>query len=425
MGKLNPSAKSGWADFLSLLKTKNFLSLWLGQLFSQGGDRLTQLMLVALAAKQSAGSTFSLAQILVATALPALLLNPFAGVYVDRWSRKTTMVICDIIRVGIILTFPWLASFPSSVPLYTAVFLLFAVSAFFVPARLAIIPDLVPRDRLAKANALFTTSGMAGSAVVILVGALLIEWFGITKAAWVNAFFFGFSAICILSIKIGKESHHLDPTETTGRILHEIVEGLGAMWRHLPTRKVIVLIGLLMAGAGATIVVGTVMIQETLGSVTKDIGFLSLWFGVGVFLGTLAYGRWESGLNRRLTLGASFLGTGLALAGIIAAVLMTRSAVLASCGTLMLGAFVAPVGIVANTLIHEGHPERLHGRIFSSFGIVVNISTITSMLLAGWLVDSQGRGQLLAGIALLFCLAGLIIIIRSIGGESPKREQAS
>ena len=53
-------------------------------------------------ASRSSGSSLSLAKVLVITSLPALLLNPVAGVFVDRWDRKWTMIFCDLIRAGVI-----------------------------------------------------------------------------------------------------------------------------------------------------------------------------------------------------------------------------------------------------------------------------------------------------------------------------------
>jgi len=157
-------------------------------------------------------------------------------------------------------------------------------------------------------------------------------------------------------------------------------------------------------------VVGTVLVQKTLGSVTRDIGFLSLWFGVGLFFGTVAHGRWGTGRPKRQALGEAFLGCALSIWIFLGAVLILRSGVAASLATALLGFFVGPVGIVVNTLVHEAHPERLHGRIFSSLGIVFNLSLIFSMLAAGWLAEHGGRGLLLAGIGGGFAAGGIFLL---------------
>jgi MFS family permease len=134
------------------------------------------------------------------TSLPALLLGPFAGVYVDRWDRKRTMIACDLVRMAGILVLPWAAS-AGRIPLYLNIFLIFSVGSFFVPARLATIPDVVPPGQLGKANALFTTSGMIGSALILLVGALLMERFGAARASGVNGLAYAASAAAIALIR--------------------------------------------------------------------------------------------------------------------------------------------------------------------------------------------------------------------------------
>ncbi|MBI3311964.1 MAG: MFS transporter [Candidatus Omnitrophica bacterium] len=395
---------------LGLLRNKNFRFLWLGQMASQSGDRLTQLILLALVALVEPGSSLSLAKVLTFTSLPGLLVSPIAGAYVDRWDRRRTMIVCDLIRVAGVLALPWLAAEGRRGFLYLDILFLFTVTSFFVPARLASIPDLVEPGELAKANAAFTTSGMIGSAVIILAGALLVEWIGAARSCWVSAIAYAVSAAFILPLK-GRfrppVSARIEPPQ---RIVSEVWEGIRRLWMHRDTRRVVALIGLLMAGGGASLVVGTVLVQRWLGSVTKDIGFLSLWLGVGMFLGTLAYGRWGTLQPRRRILGASFLGAGSGVAMFLMMVTAARSGAGSSLAAAVLGFFMAPAGIVANTLVHEAHPERLHGRIFSSLGVVANAGLISSMLAAGWLGEQIGQGRLLALLGLGFVLAGAALL---------------
>lgn len=402
---------------LSLLySNRNFRLLWLGQLCSQCGDRLTQLLLVALVAGRSSGSTLSLAKVLVVTSLPALLLNPFAGAFVDRWDRKWTMILCDLIRAGAILSLPALVRWPNEMPFYLGVFLVFAVGSFFIPARLAMIPDLAPAGQLAQANALFTTSGMIGSTGILIIGAFLVEWLGTLRASWINAAGYLCSAVFILPIVSKscphKRSAHRPPGKVFSeiKIFSEIAEGIRELWRHRQTRQVAALLGILTAGAGASVVVGTVLVQQSLGSLTKDIGFLSLWLGVGMLIGSAVYGRWGTHLPRRTVLGLAFCLCGMALWGFVAAVLGLKSGVGASIAAAFLGMGVMPVSILVNTLVHEAHPERLHGRIFSSLGVVINVAWIGAMLAAGWLTERGGRGFFLSTVGAGFAFSGLTLL---------------
>ncbi|MBI3292488.1 MAG: MFS transporter [Elusimicrobia bacterium] len=394
----------------SLLANRNFLFLWLGQLCSQFGDRLTQLVLVALVTIHAPGSPLTLAKVLVATSLPALLINPVAGVYVDRWDRKRTMITCDLIRAFLILALPWIIFLPESGFFYGAVFMIFAVATFFVPARLSIIPDLVAPGKLAQANALFTASGMIGSMVILLVGALLVEWVGVRRSCWVNGASYLLSALAIAPVLRPRKVREVK-SASLRLIFREVAEGMRELWRHPQTRRVAGLLGLLMGGAGSSFVVATVLVQEHLHSLTKDLGFLSLWLGVGMLLGSLGHGRWGTNRPKRLVLGLSFLGCGVALWAFVAAVAGLKSGAGACAAGVLLGFWISPVGIVTNTLVHEGHPERLHGRIFGSLGVVVNLSLIGSMLISGWLAERGGREALLGSVGGIFAATGLCLLI--------------
>ena len=383
--------------------------MWLGQICSQFGDRLTQLVLIALVAERAPGSTLTLAKVLVATSLPALLINPIAGVYVDRWDRKRTMITCDLLRALALMALPWLAVFANGLGLYAGVFFIFGVATFFVPARLALIPDLVPANRLAQANSLLSSSGMIGSMIILLAGALLVEWVGVKPSCFINATSYLFSAAFILFL-ISKKKFRPRAAASIGVIFLEIAEGLRELWNHSKTRQAALLLGFLMGGAGASVVAATVLVQQTFGSVTKDLGFLSLWIGVGMLAGSVVFGKWGAGFSRRKVLGLSFLGCGVALWAFVGAVLGARSGFLAALASSFLGLWIAPVGIVANTLVHESHPERLHGRIFSGLGVMVNLSLIGSMLIAGRLVEQGGRGAFLAAVAGGFAAGGIWLL---------------
>ncbi len=233
---------------------------------------------------------------------------------------------------------------------------------------------------------------------------------GPARSSFVNAAGYLASALFIVPIVRLKEPPRISTGESARMILREIAEGVQGLWRNRATRRVAGLMGFLMAGAGASVVVGTVLIQQLFGSVTKDLGVVSLWLGIGMLLGTLAYGRWWTRMPHPRILGVAFLGCGTALWLFVAAALVLRSGTLALAAAALLGFWVAPVGIVANTLVHEGHPGELHGRIFSSLGVVINVSLIVSMLAAGWLVERGGKGLLLSGVGAGFALGGLTLL---------------
>ena len=163
----------------------SFSALWVGQVISLFGDRVNQIALGAFVYEVT-DSPFAVALTFFVGTIPNLFFSPIAGAYVDRWDQKQVLVVSDILRAALALLVPvavlinvWLA--------YPLVFLITTVSIFFRPARVAILPRLVPeRDLLSANSAMWVGETLAdvvnypiaGLFVVFLAGSLPIAfWF--------------------------------------------------------------------------------------------------------------------------------------------------------------------------------------------------------------------------------------------------------
>ena len=178
------SSQSG-ADFASVrgvLKIKPFRRLWLVLGLSSFGDWLGLLVTSLFAASQVQGSTAQGAAfggVIVVSLLPALFFGPLAGVFADRFDRRTTMVVCDLLRFSLFASIPTVALvFDSAAVAVTwalvAKFLVEAVGLFWIPAKEASIPNLLPRQRLEAANqlSLITTYGVTPVLAALTVAGL-------------------------------------------------------------------------------------------------------------------------------------------------------------------------------------------------------------------------------------------------------------
>src|SRR6478736_7826900 len=136
--------------YIRLALNGSFSALWAGQLISLFGDRLNQIALVTVVAI-SIGSALATGLVFFAATLPNLLLSPIAGTFVDRWDHKEVMVVSDILRGAIVLVLP-IAAITNIVLVYPLIFLVTSISVFFRPARVAILPRIVPERDLLSAN---------------------------------------------------------------------------------------------------------------------------------------------------------------------------------------------------------------------------------------------------------------------------------
>ena len=133
-----------------LLRQRNFAALWWGQLISILGERLTYLALVGLLAEHTqhfrdTGSSWLLSALANVMLAPVLLLAPFTGAWVDRWNLRRVLIASDALRAGVVLSIPILYAWTHGVaPVFAQVFVLFTCNVFFLPAKSAITPEIVP-----------------------------------------------------------------------------------------------------------------------------------------------------------------------------------------------------------------------------------------------------------------------------------------
>lgn len=392
--------------FRALLAQRNFRWLWIGQICSQLGDRLTQMILIAIVGTRAPGSTVALAAIMTWTVVPAFVVSPIAGAAVDRWDRRRTMVVSDVARSAVVLALPLLIGWPAMAPLNTLVFLLFAIACFFVPARLALTPALVAPEALVAANSLMTTSGMIGATASMLVGGLLVEQVGVPVSCLLAAAAYLASAGCVLAVR----HRSLPPTTSPGAaaLLREIGEGFQHCFGHPPARFVLRVLFLLMVASGAIFVVATVMVQQALGSVTRDLGVFSVTLGVGLFLGTVGYGRFGSRWDKPRLILWCLIACGLCLGAFAWGVGVRHSWRAGGVTALLLGMVVAPIGTAVNTMIHELVHDRLWGRVFSAMGIVMNAAMLVGLWTAGLVAERITPFGTLAAVSGLLAVGGAL-----------------
>lgn len=393
-------------------KSRNFQRLWWAQLVSQFGDRINQLALVGLIAERVPGSAMELAKLMAFTIIPVFLIQPFAGVFVDRWDRRTTLLICDVIRGMLVLSIPFVFfAGQSMVPIYIVVFLAFCFSRFYSPAKMSIIPDLVEKESLLMANTLVSTTGMIAFVLGCALGGFLVDRYGARDGFIIDGATFLVSAALVFSIdrslklnmnkadilKAGKEI--IGPIRRS--VWSELGEGLRYLAKNKELRLIIGMISTILAAAGAVYVVIIVFIQESFQSVTRDLGVLAVCLGAGLFLGAVLYGRWGKRLVWYKTMFWSMFTGGALLAAFSLMVYFEPRLTAAMILALALGIVTGPMFITANTIIHVVSDEHMRGKVFSALEIVIHLAFLAAMLVSSWLAEFTPKVWILAGVGML------------------------
>lgn len=187
------------------LWNKNFFLLWQGQMVSVLGD-VFYLMALNFWMLEITGSTALMGMLSAVTMLPKIILGPFAGVFVDRWDRKKLIVLTDLIR-GVIVTFVGIAGVMGFIQVWM-VFIVGIISgicaAFFNPAINSSRPDIVPEDKLLKANSVTSLAQSGMDMIGNAVGGVLYVLIGAPYMFLLNGISYLFSAFTEIFITIPK-----------------------------------------------------------------------------------------------------------------------------------------------------------------------------------------------------------------------------
>ena len=396
--------KAGWA----LLRRRDFGLLWAGGLISETGD---WFLLVGLPVwvLQVTGSSLVTATVFLVGLLPSLVVGPLAGVLVDRWDRRRTLVAVSLAEAVFLLP---LLTVDGRGDLWV-VYLVMAVEASLGqlndPARNAMVPALVGRDDLVGANALIGLNGNLARLAGSPLGGILVELSGLPGLVIGDAISFLLGAALLSLVRPRPLSPPTGPVASPG-VVGEWVEGLRVVARDRGLRWGLVVDGLAAVAQGIFTVLFVLFVTRELGGDGADVGLLR---GVQA-IGGLVGGVLVVGLARRLEAGR-LLGVSLLAFGLIDLAIW-NGPVLTTATWLYLGLFAAAgipgiaflTGLTA--LVQERTDDAYLGRVFATYYGSFNGLAGVGMLLAGLLGDSVGVVAVLNGQAGLYLLAGLVAV---------------
>lgn len=218
---------------LATLRQPNFALLWTAGLVSQIGN---WVLIAALPfyVYERTGSTLASGMIWIAYTLPGLLLGSVAGVFVDRWDRKRTMVVVNLLQAALMLVLLLMGSAEWLWLVYLVALLESALGQFFAPAENSLLPSLVGEERLLQANALNSLNNNLARVVGPSLGGALFGFFGLQAVVLVDSASFLVAGVLISLISSPAASRGADigPTgdEAAGslaRVWREWIAGLG------------------------------------------------------------------------------------------------------------------------------------------------------------------------------------------------------
>ena len=411
------------------MRNKPFRRLWLTLGLSSLGDWLGLLATSLFAAGQVSGSTakgLAFSAVVVVRLLPALILGPVAGVFADRFDRRLTMVVCDILRFVLFASIPLAALFTSGAPAVTwaliATFLIEVVGMFWIPAKEASVPNLVKREQLESANqlTLITTYGVTPLLAVVLGGGitrLLLTVSGddpsrlpiqpTALALYLNALTFLVSAIVVFTIR---EISGRSASERAAQpsFAHSLLDG----WRFVRQTPLVrgLVLGILGAFAAGGVVVGVA--QFFAASLGGGDATFYLLFGsifVGLSLGMALGPRLVGALSRRRWFGMSIVLAAAAVGALAFAPHLTVAVAI----TLLVGVGAGMAYLAGMTLLGREVADDMRGRVFAFVQSMVRVVLMLAIALSSLLVGVGGSRVIPLGPFVLQVSATRVLLVVS------------
>lgn len=404
-----------------VLANAPFRRLWTAMSVCSLGDWLNIIAITAFAAFLTRGSGYqaqslAIGGVFVVKMLPAIVLGPLAGAFADRFDRRLTMFVSDLLRFALVLSIPIVGSYQWVI---IATFLVECVNLFWVPAKDATVPNLVPKERLEEANQLnlLVTYGTAPvAAALFAVLSLVVDltaqavpsftWEPARLALIVNAVAYLVSAALIFTLKgipKGRAGQVAAPS-----VLRQIIDG----WRYVGANRMVrgLVIGMLGAFAAGGAVIGVAKVYVlSLGGGDAAYGtvFAAVFagMGLGIFFGP----RVLSELSRRRLFGLAIITAGVVLAGTA----LIHNLVILVLLTVVLGACAGIAWIIGYTLIGLEVEDAIRGRTFSFLQSLARVTLLLVVAVAPALAGLLGehRFSVGAGIAYRFDGTHLVMLI--------------
>ena len=408
-----------------ILRIREYRHLFGGQVVSDIGDGITLLLVLLVINDLTGGSTIAIALMAIAEAIPAFTVGLVAGVYVDRWNRRSIMLASDLLRAGIVITFGLISS-PDLLPLlFVLGFVQASVGTFFRPARGAMLPHVIPESGLPAANGLAQASQVIGGVIGAGIAGLLFASFGsgaIGFAIDAGTFLISFLLISRIASSAGEISGEVRERAAGSNVLSSMRDGFGIVRHSRVLAGIILAAGVTMLGLGAVNVLFVPL-------VVNELGVNPAWMAgidAAQTVGMLAAAALVTVIVRRIA-PTSIITLGLVGIGICIGLMAGVSAIWQVLVILVLvGLFVTPLQAMIQTLVQTSTPDASRGRVVSLIQAAMSTASVASMAIGGVFGSLIGVREVFFAAGVVTLVAALIsfVMFRGISGR-PVRAPAA
>ncbi len=418
---------------------QTFFVIWIGQVISLLGSKLTEFALafwILDRTYQDTGTITQFALTIFFMYLPKVIISPLAGVLVDRWNRRYAMLMSDL-GTGIVTFGVLLLVWSNSLAvwhIYLVLIISSSLSAFQQPAYTASITQLVPAKNLSRANGMVQASFAIAKIAAPAIAGLLMKFFSLKTILSIDIVTFIVAIITLISVKFPEFKRR---TKAKRKVIHQVISDALAGWNYIVLRpgliRLVSFISISYFSMGILEVVLWPLLYQP--NSTDELGLVLSIGGCGMLLGSVLMSVWSGPKNRVRAI--------ICFAGLQSVIILI--------GGMKISPFVLAIGIFGylfsqpiivscNQAIWQSKvPSRLQGRVFALQQTLERSLAIGAYLLAGPLVDNvfnplmaeggvfaqilgkfvnTGMGQ---GVTLLLVLLGIVnVLVVAIAYRQPR-----
>ncbi len=392
--------------FVAVLRNRNFSLIWAGKAISNLGDQLRHIALIWLV-KDLTGSALAMGTVSACALVPYLVFGMFGGALVDMVDRKKVMIISDVARAVLTLAVPalLLTGHLQFWHICVAALVLSSISAFFNPAMMATLPNLVPGEQLLAANSLNSLTSQATMIAGPALGGVIVGLAGSAPALFLDSISFVASAACVFLAKVPANPAAASAKVDAKSVLGGVSEGLRFIFDYkLLLAIVLVALGLNFVGAPTEILMA-IHVDKAWGAGAAGFGAINSAWAAGALLGTLSVGLVVSRIKREDVISGGIFFQGLVMVGLVFGTsLLHGIAVFA-----VMGVLNSLVNVPTVTWAQQIIPDRVRGRVFSAIEVGCQAAVPLALALAGTAADAFGTVRLFAILAAATAAGGLVL----------------
>lgn len=396
--------KSRLSSIVRAFESRNYQLFFLGQGVSLIGTWMTQTASIWLVYHLT-NSALLLGIVGFASQAPSFILMPFSGVFVDRWNRRRTLVITQVLSMIQSLTLATLTLTNTiEIPHIIALSVFQGmVNCFDMPTRQAFVIDLVEKkDNLGNAialnSSLFSGSRLIGPAIA----GLLISLVGAGYCFLID----GISYIAVISSLLAMriKPRHLKAIQSQDNLWQRFKEGFEYAFGFPPIRSILLLVALVSFMGMPYTVLAPIFATDILKGGPETLGFLMAASGLGAMSAAIYLSSRSTviGLGKIIAFAPLVFGIGLIIFS------LSNTLWLSLLTMLFVGASVTLLSTSSNTILQTIVDEDKRGRVMSFFSMAFLGMVTFGNLLAGTLASTIGAPNtlILGGIACIFGAIG-------------------